>query len=329
MKATKATPPRWAGSGVRFAGFGHSFGRVRIENTGTEQVTTSAVEDRVIGAVGVRTRYRADDGETLLDLAAAAGTRALADAGIDPLEVDVVAMTNWTDRWCAPEWGIHLASAVGADNAYGFDLNAGCAGFVFGVHTAAAQLAAPTGYRTALVVSAERFTRRVRPGSKGELAVSDAAGAAVLRRGDPGGPDGSGLIDSVVHSTARYSDLSTVSPRTGWVKSKPELNEIAVDHVLRVVEELLDRNGLSADELDWVVPHSATEPFSVMFREKIGVGPERILTNLATRGNVSSASIPTTLSEHRAAGRLRPGDLVVSPSIAGGGWMYAGLLYRI
>src|SRR5437868_5636624 len=134
------------------------------------QVPTTAAGMQPTGAVMVRTRYPAEDDETLLDLAAAAGARALADAWIDPLDVD-------------------------------------------------------------------------------ELAVSDAAGAAVLRRGDPGAHGGSGLIDAVVHSTARYSDLSTVSPRTGWVKSKPELNEIAVDHVLRAVEELLDRNGLSADEL--------------------------------------------------------------------------------
>ncbi|WP_158882683.1 ketoacyl-ACP synthase III [Amycolatopsis anabasis] len=314
----------WSTSGIEIVGLGRYFPGQPIANEDLVPTNTTPIEQQVLGVGGVRTRHRCADDQDLADLATEAVNHALSDAGIDGSEVDVLMLSNWTDRWCAPEWGALVATRVGAEHAMGFDLCGGCAGFVQGVHTAAMFLSSPAHYETAVVASAERFSRRVRPGSKGELVVSDGAGAAVLRRTGT-----SGLIDSAFHSNGELSHMSTVHPGNGWVRSQPELNDVAVKHVLIAVKDLLARNDITPDDIDWVVPHSATEPFNQALRAELGIDPDKIVNNLATRGNLSSASIPTTLSEYVERGTLQRGDLVLSPSLGGGVWCYGGLLYRL
>ncbi|PJE94910.1 ketoacyl-ACP synthase III [Streptomyces carminius] len=324
----------WKTSGIQFSGFGRYFPRELLSNEGVEARHTTETERKVLGSGGVRTHHRAAEDEDIGYMATAAAGAALADAGLDGSEVDVLILSNWTDRWCAPEWGAQVATGIGARHAMGFDICTGCAGFVHGVHTAAMYLAGPAHYRTAVVVCSERFSRRVRPGSKGEMVVGDGAGAVVLRRtgdggdGDEGG-DGPGLIDSIMRSDGTLSHMTTVHPGNGWVRSQPELNEVAVKYVVGAAQELLERNGLRAGDVDWVVPHAATEPFNRGFEADLGIDRARILNNLAERGNTSSASIPTTLSENLEKGVVKRGDLVLSVSLGGGVWCHGGLLYRL
>lgn len=312
----------WRPHEIGIIGTGHYFPREQIVNAGAAE-HSSAIEDRILGGGGVRTHHRAGPGEGVNEMATWAARAALADAGVVPAEVDLLVMSNWTDRWCAPERGAQVATELGCTDVLAFDINYGCAGFVHGVHMAAAYLSSPAHYRTAVVVSAEQFLKRVRPGSKGEQVVGDGAGAVVLRRGrEPG------LLDSVLNSDGSLSHMTTVTPDRGWVRSDPSLNEVAVDYTIQAARTLLDRNGLRAEDIDWLIPHSATEPFQHAFQERVGVPRDRILTNLAHRGNVSSASIPTTLSEARERGQVSAGDLVLSVSLSGA-FSFGGLLYLV
>ncbi|WP_165987584.1 ketoacyl-ACP synthase III [Streptomyces sp. YIM 98790] len=320
----------WKHSGIEFAGTGRYFPEEFLSNEGAEPEHTTEAERRVLGTGGVRTRHRAADHEDIAHMATEAARKALAAAGTDASEVDLLILSNWTDRWCAPEWGALVATRIGARRAMGFDICTGCAGFVHGVHTAAMYLTSPARYRTAVVVCSERFSRRVRPGSRGEQVVGDGAGAVVLRRtAVPGGGAGRGLIDSVMHSDGELAGMTTVHPGNGWVRSRPELNEVAVTHVVGAARELMERNGLAPEDVDWVVPHAATEPFNQGFQSSLGIERHKILNNLADRGNTSSASIPTTVSEGLDNGTIRPGDLLLSVSLGGGVWCHGGLVYRI
>ncbi|MCX4554912.1 ketoacyl-ACP synthase III [Streptomyces umbrinus] len=316
----------WEEAGIRFTGFGHYFPVEEIRNHGSEQATTSVVEDRVIGGVGVHTRYRAGDDETPVFMAAQAARQALADAGTSADDIDLVIVSHWTDRNYVDEVGALTAAELGMKGSMAFEVAGSCAGFIQAVHTAAAFLTSPTGYRKALVAATERVTRRVRPGSKGAMLVSDGAGAVVLESSPGAEP---GLIDSVFHTDGSLAHMSVAGGEQGWVRSHPDLNEVALGHIRDAVEEVLERNKLTLADIDWLIPHSGTEPLARGIQHKLGADPERVLTNLAFRGNVSSASIPTTVSELRERGVVKPGDLVLSPSIGGGVWCWGSLLYRI
>lgn len=326
---TQERKPAWDGAGITFTGLGHYFPRTLVDNeelaAANPDLTTNAVEDKLLGDLGVRTRYRSEDDETVLYMAAEAARAALDDAGLQPDDIDLLVLSNWTDRLYGPELAPRVATDIGAGGILAFDVCGGCAGFVLGVQTSALHLTGPTGVRRALVVSSELFSRRVRPGSKGELVTGDAAGAAVLEITDA---PGRGLIDSQVHTDGSKHHLTGAMPPNGWVRSSRDLVEEAVAYASQVATQILGRNGLTVDDLDWLVPHSGTGPILDGIQKELDLPPERFASNFQIRGNLSSASIPTVLSEFTADRRIKPGDLVLAPAV-GGGWFYGALLFRV
>jgi 3-oxoacyl-[acyl-carrier-protein] synthase III len=315
----------WSGAGLSFTGFGHYYPRTQVRNADVGADEGGAVDRAVLGDVRVRTRHVADEDETIDFMAAHAAAAALRQAGREPLEVDLVILSNWSERQLVPETAPQVSLRLGADRALSFDVCGACTGFVHGVQTAAALLAAHRAWRTAVVVCSEYFSRRVRPGSKGELVVGDAAGAVVLEKGDPRGP---GLIDSVLFSSGKDAEAVTVRPPQGWIKSRRELVELGVSSNIAVARELLERNDLKIEQIDWFAPHPGTGPIHTALRERLGIEPERFVTNFETRANTGSASIPIVLSEYLEKGVFHRGDLCLTPAV-GSGWFYGGLLFEL
>lgn len=313
----------WSGSGIRISGIGHYFPADLVHNGPQEAGEYNAIDQAVVGQVNVRTRGVAGADETVEFMAVRAAEHALREASRDSGEVELVVVTNWTDRQWVPELGPAVAAELSA-KALGFDLCGACTGFVHGVQTAAA-LMSTMDLRIAVVTCSEQFSRRVRPGSKGELVVGDAAGAVVLERGEPGD---SGLIDSVLSSDGGSARTIYARRPEGWVTSEPTLVDRAVAGNVRVAETLLARNSIRMADVDWVVPHPGTDPVHRAVREKLGISPEQFVVTMDSRGNTSSASIPIALSELWQSGRARRGDLFLTPAI-GAGFFEGGLLFRL
>jgi 3-oxoacyl-[acyl-carrier-protein] synthase-3 len=313
----------WTESRVRVAGLGHYYPRTLVRNDEVARPVGNAVDRLLLGSVGVRTRGVADEAETVPMMAVAAASRALDDAGRAPADVDLLLLGTWTDRQSIPELAPQVAHRLGATSALAFDVCGACAGFVHGVQTACALLAAHPSWTTAVVVCSEVFSRRVRPGSTGELVVGDAAGAVVLVKG--GAP---GVVDSVLASDGGYAETVTAYPPQLWIKSKPELLELAVSSMVDVCDELLTRNGLTIADIDWVVPHPGTDVVHQQVKQRLAIPPERFLTNFETRGNTGAASIPIVLAEFREQDRFRPGDLLLTPAV-GSGWFRGALLFHL
>lgn len=315
----------WRGSGLRFTGYGHHYPRTYQLNDDREQPDGNAVDAAVIGAVEVRGRHVADEDETPAVLACEAARAAIADADVAADDVDLLVVSNWSDRMYAPEHAPTTATLLGANRALAFDICGACTGWVHGVQTAAALLTATPHWRTAVVVGVDRFSRRVRPGSKGELIVGDAAGATVLTKDDD---TRAGLVDSVMFSDGSNRELVDFPLPQGWVKSKPHLVEAAISCHAFVADTLLGRSGVKMADIDWVVPHPGTGPMHKRLRTELEIPQERFVTNWVERGNTGSAAIPIVLSEMASAGRLKPGELVFTPTI-GSGWFYGGLLFHV
>lgn len=346
---------RWVGSGIRITGLGHYYPRLQVRNPPPAEVPVGTrVDEAVVGDVGVLTRHVSDDSETVVAMGIAAARDALADAGREPADVDLLILVNWTARSLVPELAPQLAEGLGAEHALAFDLCGACTGFILGVQTAAAHLAALPEVRCAAVVCSEQMARRVRPGSKGIYIVGDAAGAVILESGpapapaasdraDSTGPAApglidsglidsglidSGLIDSVLCCRGRDHDAIVAVPPDGWLKSRSELVGLAIDGVVSSTRLLLDRNGLDIGDIDWVVPHPGSATIHRAIREQLGVPEERFAVNFETRANTSSASIPIVLSEFTRSGRFSRGDLFLTPAI-GSGLYQGGLLFRL
>ncbi|HET9625650.1 MAG TPA: ketoacyl-ACP synthase III [Kofleriaceae bacterium] len=281
--------------------------------------------------IGVHRRGWAGAGESIAEMAAIAGRRALERARVAAADLDMIILANWTQRRYLPEFAPTVKRLLGADRAFAHDLGCACAGFLYGLGTASEFLRNPR-YRRALVVAAEHTAKRARPGSRGTLILGDAAGAFVVEKAADhavGHASGAGrLIDYELASDGEHAQIMDISD-DGWVHTyiqQRELCALAARSILDVARRVLARNQLTLADVAWIVPHSGTAGVQAAIVRALDVPASRILTNYAEVGNVSSASIPVALDHFVAAGTIQPGDLVLSAAV-GGGWYAAAALY--
>ncbi|HJB89745.1 MAG TPA: ketoacyl-ACP synthase III [Candidatus Blautia excrementigallinarum] len=291
-------------------------------------------------------RRRIAQTETTASMAAEAGRQALEEAGIRPEEIDMILAATATPDHIFPCAACEIQERLQAVNAVCFDLNAACSGFLFAYQTAQAYITSGM-YRTILVVGSESLSRIVNWEDRGTcILFGDGSGAAVLRakegrnwipaahsdgKGGPAllcpGPNVSGNGGNLPGSdSAEDSGLE----RTGITMDGKAVFQFAVRKVPEVIREVLDANGLSADDIDWFILHQANRRIVESVAKRLKTDIERFPMNLQEYGNTSSASIPILLNEMNRKGLLKKGQkLVMAGFGAGLSWGAAVLEWGI
>lgn len=291
-------------------------------------------------------RRRIAQTETTASMAAEAGRQALEEAGIRPEEIDMILAATATPDHIFPCAACEIQERLQAVNAVCFDLNAACSGFLFAYQTAQAYIASGM-YRTILVVGSESLSRIVNWEDRGTcILFGDGSGAAVLRakegrnwipaahsdgKGGPAllcpGPNVSGNGGNLPGSdSAEDGGLE----RTFITMDGKAVFQFAVRKVPEVIREVLDANGLSADDIDWFILHQANRRIVESVAKRLKTDIERFPMNLQEYGNTSSASIPILLNEMNRKGLLKKGQkLVMAGFGAGLSWGAAVLEWGI
>ncbi|HYJ10754.1 MAG TPA: ketoacyl-ACP synthase III [Polyangiaceae bacterium] len=276
--------------------------------------------------VGVRARGIASDEEDALEMALRAARRALSQAEVDALSLDFVILANWSERRYVPDLAPRVQHALGATRAFAFDVGCACAGFIYGLTVAHGYLQNPR-FRRGLVLASDRSTRRIRPKTRATLVFGDAAAAMVVERD---APRGAHLLDYELRTDGSHNQIMAVDA-AGFLNpniKQRELNQLAGRSLASVSRAVLERNRLTLDDVDWILPHSGTAGVQAMLAEYLGAAPEKTLNNLAAVGNVASASIPVALDHFIKQGLLKPGQRVLSAAV-GLGWQYCAVLYTL
>ena len=314
--------------GVEIKGFGHYLPRKKVENDEIMSSITlkaSSVDTAVLGDIAVKSRYWADEDETIAYMAKCASEMALKSSGISAKDVDLLVLSNWTSRQFVPDIAPQVASLLGADKALSFDVCCACCGFINAVMTATSYLNTDPRMKTAIVVSSEQFSKGVRPHSKGQLITGDAAGAIILMRT---GNKKNGVIDFNLKSDGNLKSLVGVKMPECWVRSKPELAKLGPIKNVEVAAEILDRNEITIEDIDWYVPHPGTDTVNNGIKAGLNIPDEKFITNFDRVANTSSASIPLVLSENYHSGKFKKDDVIMMSGI-GSGLYYGALLIRI
>ena len=291
-------------------------------------------------------RRRIAQTETTASMAAEAGRQALEEAGIRPEEIDMILAATATPDHIFPCAACEIQERLQAVNAVCFDLNAACSGFLFAYQTAQAYIASGM-YRTILVVGSESLSRIVNWEDRGTcILFGDGSGAAVLRakegrnwipaahsdgKGGPAllcpGPNVSGNGGNLPGSDS--ADDGGME-RTSITMDGKAVFQFAVRKVPEVIREVLDANGLSADDIDWFILHQANRRIVESVAKRLKTDIERFPMNLQEYGNTSSASIPILLNEMNRKGLLKKGQkLVMAGFGAGLSWGAAVLEWGI
>jgi 3-oxoacyl-[acyl-carrier-protein] synthase-3 len=317
-------------AGAALVGCGSALPSQSIGNEAlSRRVDTSDAWIRSRTGIGARRVIPAD--ESLGDLAALAGRRALDHAGWTPADTDLVLVATST-----PDDLFGMAPAVqarlGAHNAAAFDLTAACSGFLFALITAAQYLRCGT-LRRALVIGADQLSSWVDWDDRRTCVLfGDGAAAVALERCDA---DRDGLIGFRMHSDGRRGEVLQL-PRsrrrrelvdtTTWQEggfepirmNGPEVYKFAVREVPAVLRALLQDTGIGTERVDWLLLHQANQRILDAVAERLSIPPERVLSNLDRFGNTSAATIPLVLDEAVRAGRIRSGQLIASSGFGAG-----------
>ncbi len=267
-------------------------------------------------------RRRRVDGETLVDLAAEAGTRALALAGFDSADLDLVLVATCTPDRQLPNAAPLVASRMGATSAGALDVGAACTGFLSALSLATAQLESGRA-RAVLVVGAEVLSGVTDYSDRRTAGLfGDGAGAALLTLGGPG------LIGPIaLRSDGARGDLIQVSNEERLVRMDGRATfRAAVAAMSAATQQVVSEAGLALEEIDLFVYHQANSRIIAAVGERLVLPPDRVIDCLADYGNTSAASIPIALSEAASTGLLRKGSRVLLSAFGAGLTWGAGIV---
>jgi 3-oxoacyl-[acyl-carrier-protein] synthase III len=279
-------------------------------------------DEWIMERTGIRERRMADDSEALSDVALPACRDALAQAGLEGKDIDLLIVATVTPDMAFPSTAAILADTLGATDAAAYDLSAGCTGFMYALAQAYGMLAGGLAKR-ALVVGGDLLSRILDWDDRSTLVLfGDGAGAVVLEAvpeqgflGFELGADGAGGQNLwLPGSGSRLFDESEK-----YVKMNGrEVFKFATRILVQSAEDLLATCGLTIDDVDLYIPHQANVRIIEHATRKLGVPSERVVVNVDRYGNTSSGSIPLALADAAADGRLRPGQLVLMTGMGAG-----------
>jgi 3-oxoacyl-[acyl-carrier-protein] synthase-3 len=322
--------------------------RSKIVGTGAyvpDRVLTNADLERMVATsdawilerTGIRERRIAAPGQACSDLGTRAAQQALAAAGIQATDLDMILVATCTGDQPLPSTACLIQAQLGARRAAACDLSAACCGFVYALSVADAYV--KTGSRYVLVVGAEVMSAITDWTDRGTcILFGDGAGAAVV-----GPADGDrGILSTHLHSDGALGDLICVpgggsdmppsekmlTEKAQYLKMKGnETYKVAIKTLEEVAHETLSAHGLAVSDIDLYVPHQANVRILKAVADRLHLPMEKIFMNIDRYGNTSAASVPLALDEAVKSGRVKDGSLVMIGAF-GAGLTWASALIR-
>lgn len=287
---------------------------------------------------GIKTRHIAAPDQATSDLAYEAAVRALADADTKPEELDLIIVATESPDYKYPSTACLLQARLGAKNAAGFDLSAGCSGFVYGLGIGSQSIVSGL-YKKILLVGAETLSRITDWTDRNTCVLfGDGAGAAVLGRVEEGygvlsldlGADGSGgshLIQPAGGSR-KPTTHETVDAHDHLIHMDgQDVFKFAARRMPYACRKVLQKAGMTIDDITLLVPHQANLRIIDNAIERLKIDRDRVWINIDKHGNMSAACVPVCLTEAQEAGRLKKGDNVIMVAF-GAGLTWAGALVK-
>lgn len=305
-------------------GTGSALPARRVSNAELAEMVDTT-DEWIVERTGIRFRHIAGPEETTATLARDAAKAALTAADVSAQDIDLIVLATATPDQTFPSSATKVQAMLGIDDCVAFDVAAVCSGFLYAVQVADSMIRAGA-HRRALVIGAETFSRILDWEDRTTCVLfGDGAGAIVLEAQESEGPEGRGILASKLHADGRHNELLYVDggpSTTGTVgKLRMKGREVfrhAVVNLATVMQESLKTAGLTADQVDWVVPHQANARILDATARKLGLPAEKVVLTVDQHANTSAASVPLALDAAVRDGRIQRGQIVVLEAMGGG-----------
>jgi 3-oxoacyl-[acyl-carrier-protein] synthase-3 len=312
------------GAAGRIVGVGRALGGRTVTNSDLEMVLDTS-DEWISARTGIRARHFVAEGENAATLAVDASKKALQHAGIDGDSVDLIICGTSTAPESMPSVACLVGEEIGAPGAGAMDLAAACAGFSYAASVASSMLRSGAAGRV-LLIGSDAMSTIVDPAERSTAVLfGDGAGAVVL---DAGVGD-SGFVDHILGADGRGAPLGRAGhpgDEEKLFQNGREVFKFAVRILPEMVEKLLSRNGLSPDDIQYLIPHQANARIIRSAARKMEIPEDRVVINLDRFGNTSAASIPLSYPDIYDA--MEPGKYIITVGF-GFGLTWAANLYRI
>jgi 3-oxoacyl-[acyl-carrier-protein] synthase-3 len=314
---------------VRISGWGMYAPERRLTNADLERVVDTN-DEWIVQRTGIRERRIAAANETTATLSAIAGKRAIAVAGLEPNDIDVILVATLTPDYWMPSTGALVKEAIGNTTAAAMDVMAACSGFVYAYTAADAYLRAGA-FRHALVIGAETLSRFLDFSDRGTcILFGDGAGAVVLSASDDDGggmagmelttdPDGAYMIWLPSGGSRSPVSGQTMARGEHFVRMEGrETYRYATKTLASSALTAIERAGWQPDEIALFIPHQANVRIIESVAKGLGLSMDKMFVNVDRYGNTSAASVPIALAEAVDSGRIKVGDKVVLVAFGAG-----------
>jgi 3-oxoacyl-[acyl-carrier-protein] synthase-3 len=330
--------PRIGGRPTRIASLATYVPPRLLTNADLEKMVDTT-DEWILQRTGIRERHIVDPGVATSDLGTEAATQAIANAGLTANDIGFIVVGTVTPDTMFPSTACLIQHKIGAHRAWGFDISAACSAFTYSL-TTACQLVSSGAHDHALVVGADVMSSIIDYQDRATCVLfGDGAGAVVVSAAEPGGPqildfeheiDGGGgpALCMPAGGSRHPSTHETVDQRLHYVKQDgATVFKFAVRKTEEIARRILERNGLTAADIDLFVSHQANRRIIQAATEKLGVDPSKVIINIERFGNTTAATIPLALNDAIESGRLKKGQLVLLASV-GAGFTVGAVLLR-
>lgn len=312
---------------VGITGVGEYLPQRILTNADLEKIVDTS-DEWIITRTGIKERHLAAKGQAASDLAFAAAQQALANAKLNPQDLELIVVATITGDMPFPSVAAIMQDKLGAKGAACFDISAACAGFVYGLSVAQQFIACST-YKNALVIGVEVLSSITDWQDRNTCVLfGDGAGAVVLQEVKSGGIistylgcDGSkaGILNLPAGGSRLPATQETVENRQHFLKMQGnELFKIAVNTMTNAAQVVLKQAGMTFADVDLIIPHQANARIIMAVAKKLGIAEERVYLNIERCGNMSSASTVTALCEAVQEGKVKKGDIILLDAFGAG-----------
>ena len=309
--------------GTKIIGTGSALPGLTIHNTKLEEIMDTS-DEWIRSRTGIEERHIAVE-ETTTSLAVTAARKAMENAGVSGEEIDLIIVGTVSGDMCFPSTACQIQAAVSAVHATAFDINAACAGFLFGLSIVDAYFYAGRA-KTALVIGAEVLSKMMDWADRSTCVLfGDGAGAAVVRKEEGGllsivqGSDGGRGMALTCHNRPVNNPFVRADNTLDYTKMDGQaVFRFAVKTVPEAIRQALAKAGCEADEIKYFILHQANIRIIEAVAKKLGQPDDKFPTNLQKCGNISAASVPILLDHVNRAGMLEKGDKIVAAGFGAG-----------
>jgi 3-oxoacyl-[acyl-carrier-protein] synthase-3 len=307
----------------------------RVMTNSEFEHVVDTTDEWIVQRTGIRQRYIAGEDETTASLGEAAARKALASAGLDPSDIDLIVLATSTPNNTFPATAVEIQNRLGMHHGAAFDMQAVCSGFIYALTTADLYIRGGVAQRV-LVIGAETFSRLLDWEDRTTCVLfGDGAGAVVLEAAEGVGlTSDTGILAAKLrsdgcHKTKLYVDGGPSTTKTvGHLRMQGrEVFKHAVGMITDVIEDSFAIAGIKPDDIDWFVPHQANRRIIEASAKKLGIAEEKVVITVDRHGNTSAASVPLALSVAVEDGRIKKGDLILLEAM-GGGFTWGAILLR-